>query len=370
MPSSYEISKFRLLHNVTGAPNVDVFLDETPYVRNLAYKETTLYLKTRRLLTRIQVRLAGTNTVIVRSKIRLEARRMQTLIITGLITDLSSIAVSLFRDKSTCPKPGSANLRFIQGAAGAPAVDVYVADVKTFSNVGFNHTGNPTYVPVQLGRVNISVNLAGTATVVIPTRSYYLISGGVYTFTATGLVSSGLSLIFNHDNTGSCEQLQPNFNIQNYMGLWYQIANIPSFFDLKCGRSSATYTPLLRKSGTAIVGVYNVCYNNNWEKIEDITGTATVVNCNPAALRVLFPSPPPPAPPIVVNPGANYLVHETDYLNYAIVGSPTRVNFFILARTKTISKNLYDKLLEKAIKLGYDPTKIVVNYRAVVGIPM
>lgn len=349
------------LHNVTNAPNVDIYLNEDPFCLNLAYAERTPYLTTTHTCFKLTVKVAGTQTQIAKVSVKLEAGQSYLAMVGGLISDLKTIALYLYKDRTRCPKPGQARFRFIHGAAGAPGVDVYVNGIKTFTNVKFSMTGQPTYVNLPLGVPSISVNVAGTSTVVIPPKAYYTISGGIYTAVASGLVSSGLTLIYTHDNPDECEQLQKHFNVQRYMGLWYQIANIPSFFDLKCSRSTATYTPLVDEEGDTVVKVFNVCYDANWNVVETITGLA-VPTCNPAALKVDFPTAPPG---VVLPPGPNYLVHDTDYVDYAIVGSPTRTNLFILARTKTISRKLYDRLLAQAVALGYDPSQIVINPGAV-----
>lgn len=349
----------RFLHNVKNAPNVDIYVDGVAFCLNLAYSETTIYLSAPHTSFTLSVRVAGTQTQIAKAKLRLGASQSYLVMIAGLIVDPSTISLTIYQDRTRCPQPGSSRFRFIHGAAGAPGVDVYVNGVKTFSNVTYKSTGEPSYVGIPLGLTSVSVNLAGTSTVVIPAKEYYIVSGGIYTAVASGLVSDGLSLVFTEDNSGHCEQLQKAFNVQKYSGLWYQIANIPSFFDLKCQRSSATYTPVVDDEGGPVVKVFNVCYDANWNVIETITGVA-LPSCNPAALTVEFPTPIP-----VVIQGPNYLVHETDYVDYSMVGSPTRTNFFILARTKSISRKLYDKLLAQAVALGYDASKIVINPGAV-----
>jgi apolipoprotein D and lipocalin family protein len=116
------------------------------------------------------------------------------------------------------------------------------------------------------------------------------------------------------------------------------------------------------------VNVFNTCYDKDWNVVANITGSAIAPNpCIPAALKVSFPNPPPPAPPLPESPpGPNYLIHTTDYVNYAIVGSPTRTSFFILSRKSKMCESEYKKWLKYAKSLGYNPSLIQQNYNAVV----
>ena len=105
--------------------------------------------------------------------------------------------------------------------------------------------------------------------------------------------------------------------------------------------------------------MYNVAYDKKWKLISSITGTAVPNVEQPAALTVTFP-PPAPAPK-----GVNYIIHETDYNGYSIVGSCDRVYVYILSRNKTMSSKLYHKLVKRVKKLGYNTDNLTVDYHAV-----
>jgi apolipoprotein D and lipocalin family protein len=363
------VASIRFIHNVYGAPNVNIYLNDKPVALNLSYKDITGYLTVRSGDKKLIVKLSGTDTVLVSESIVLPKNSSTTSIILGDVKDLATIKAMLYRDDLKCPKPGNAHLRFIHGAFGAPAVDVYANNTKIFSDVKYTKTGIPTYLPVQVGKVSIpggnpylvivEVKVAGTNTVVVGPLSLYLISGGIYTAVASGTVTDGLTALFSQDNLNKCEELQKNFNAQSYMGKWYQIANIPQFFDRNCDRSTAEYT-LLSDS----VNVFNTCYDKNWKVIETITGSAVAPNpCQPAALQVSFPTGATGIPVTIFGP--NYLVHKTDYINYAVVGSPTRTTFYILSRKSKMCLTTYNKLIKYAVSLGYDKDSIVQNYHSV-----
>lgn len=113
----------------------------------------------------------------------------------------------------------------------------------------------------------------------------------------------------------------------------------------------AEYTPLQK-----YVQVFNTCFDKEWNVLTTITGSALPVN-NPAALRVDFGLTDKP-----ISYLPNYLIHETDYRSYALVGSIDGRSFYVLCRTPKMSKQKYHRLLITAESLGYEVSKIVPNY--------
>jgi apolipoprotein D and lipocalin family protein len=171
-----------------------------------------------------------------------------------------------------------------------------------------------------------------------------------------------------HDNKHRCcDKLQENFNPQMYAGAWYQIADIPQYYERGCGFESAVYTLLPDK-----IKVTNTCYDSKGNVIATAVGSAVAPDhFYPASLRVSFPrsltnvSPMASKRPTDMNvPGPNYLVHWTDY-NTAMVGSPTRNSIFLLSRHPKICPEKYKKFLRYAAEYGYDVNKIVVNPNAI-----
>ena len=55
----------------------------------------------------------------------------------------------------------------------------------------------------------------------------------------------------------------------------------------------------------------------------------------------------------------------TDYVSYAIVGSPNLTSLFILSRDSTMSKDKYNKILHKVKQLGYNIDNIKADRGAV-----
>jgi apolipoprotein D and lipocalin family protein len=150
---------------------------------------------------------------------------------------------------------------------------------------------------------------------------------------------------------------QPNLNLRIYLGLWYEIAKLPQPFEKGCSRATANYT--LQIDGN--IGVHNVCYDENWEILREIDGQAITDSKEPALITVSFPNIP--------TFGPNYIIHETNYLNYALVGSPDRSNLYILSRYEQIKPCCLKKFLNQFAGWGYNVDRVVINYDAIAPMP-
>ena len=289
------------------------------------------------------------NNVIINAIIKLKSKNAYTVIIAGLVNE-SKIAL-LYKDDLNCPKEGKAKLRFINGAAGAPTVDVLINKKEIWSKVAYKNTGSPTYVELKPGFSEISVQKDSKD--LFEPLGAFLSSGGIYTMITTGDISTVMCI----DRASStCDTLQKPFDVSKYVGKWYEIAKLPQPFESGCARATAEYKIL----DATTLSVYNVCYDKDWKEIRNITGKAKILDANvPAEIQVQFPNIPNIPADI-----PNYLVHSTNY-EYAVIGSPDRSNLFILYRESKMCNKLYDKLVKFAKSLGYDTSKLVINYHAI-----
>jgi len=357
MSNNHCKSSLRIIHNVYGAPAVNIFVNNKSFALNLNYKDFTSYLSIEEGPILINVELLdGTQLTSIES----DATEITlTYILFGDINTPSSIQGKLFKEKIICSRPGYSRINFVNGVYDSPNIDVYANGVKIIDNIVYSKAGINNFqvnqVPVTGSSaylVNLEVKLSGTETIISGPSPFYLISGGIYTFINSG-TSSNSFIIFSHDNNNSCEILQPNFNVQNYMGKWNQIASIPQFYETNCADATAEYTLLSDR-----VNVFNTCYDQSGNVVTTITGSA-YPGCNPASLRVLFPNSPQSDTP-------NYLVHKTNYRSYAIIGSPTRTSFYILSRRPKMSQSKYLKILKYASRLGYDSSSIKPNFNTLI----
>ena len=148
-----------------------------------------------------------------------------------------------------------------------------------------------------------------------------------------------------------------NFQPDRYLGLWYEIAKLPNWFERKCvAPISATYTKSPKNPNQLIVS--NSCATVE-HKLNTTTGIASFVeSSNIAKLKVTF------LPKILrwlpIGYG-DYWVLSVDYNKVAIVGSPDHKYLWILARGRKLTQVEVEAATQIAQQQGFDTTKLMVN---------
>lgn len=138
------------------------------------------------------------------------------------------------------------------------------------------------------------------------------------------------------------EPLQP-VALEKYLGRWYELARYEANFQKGCEAVTAEYSQ--NEDGT--IHVLNSCRQDSVNgALRTAEAEAYVVEgSNNAKLRVSFFWPF----------YGNYWVmdHAPDY-SWSIVGEPSGKYLWILSRTPEVSASLWDDLLQRTKKLGYD----------------
>jgi len=137
------------------------------------------------------------------------------------------------------------------------------------------------------------------------------------------------------------------FNLERYLGTWYEIARMPSWFEKDLVRVTATYS--LRPDGK--VDVLNAGYKPGIEgKKKSAHGKAKFAGDTFAGhLRVSFFGPF----------YADYIIVELDSsYRYALVTGDSYKYLWILSRTPQLDSASVNHLLEKAKTLGFDLSKL------------
>ena len=156
------------------------------------------------------------------------------------------------------------------------------------------------------------------------------------------LLMFGLFSCKSHTPLATVQQV----DLEKYAGRWYEISTIPISPQKGCSCTYAEYT--VTKKG--YVKVYNHCIKKGKES--DITGKAFVKDtATNAQLSVQFFWP---------FRGAYWIIGLDENYQWAIVGSPSRKNLWILSRTPQMDSTLYQSLLQKARDKGFD-THLLVN---------
>lgn len=138
-----------------------------------------------------------------------------------------------------------------------------------------------------------------------------------------------------------------DFDVQRYLGTWYEIARFDYRFERNINNAIAQYR--LDKNGN--VSVRNSGYNTKKKKWTSAEGLAKFRDDkNTAALKVSFFKP--------FYSGYNVIALDEDY-EYALVAGKNLDYLWILSRTKSIPENIKSDYLKIAEKAGYDTSKLI-----------
>ncbi|XP_017465555.1 PREDICTED: apolipoprotein D-like [Rhagoletis zephyria] len=150
--------------------------------------------------------------------------------------------------------------------------------------------------------------------------------------------------------------VQSNFNVSAYLGVWYEYAKYPVYFEADGKCVKAEYT--LKDNGE--VGVVNSMINVTDNELTDIVGYA--VEVENAKLKVTFPVTP------AFNATTNYWVLSTDYVNYSVVyscqtagGSSHYTIVWILTREQSPSEEFITKAKDVLTQNGVSLSELVVT---------
>merc|ERR1711911_391256 len=147
---------------------------------------------------------------------------------------------------------------------------------------------------------------------------------------------------------------KPDFEIEKYLGVWYEITKLPNIFQGNMYCVSATYTP--RAEGG--INVDNEGFATDGSPSGILVYAEQNDPTHPGTLDLFFPG----------RPAGDYLVLDTDYDQFALVFSCGNVGFFkiefgwLLARTPTVSAEVMAKAKAGFEKYGinfgsFKPTK-------------
>lgn len=140
----------------------------------------------------------------------------------------------------------------------------------------------------------------------------------------------------------------PYFDLQAYLGLWYQIATIPSWFQRDLVTVTAEYS--LRADGK--IKVDNTGYGRITGIKNRIIGTAEKAQSNiDSWLKVRF-----------FFGKADYFVLEIDpNYQWALVGGSDANNLWILSRTPKLSAEMIESIKQKATERGYNTNALIIT---------
>ncbi|GAC30947.1 lipocalin family protein [Paraglaciecola polaris] len=162
-----------------------------------------------------------------------------------------------------------------------------------------------------------------------------------------GLLLAMLSL---NGCTSVPEGIKPvaNFELNRYLGQWYEIARLDHSFERGLAQVTAQYT--MQKDGG--VNVINRGFNQEKQEWDEAQGKAYfVADESIGHLKVSFFGPF----------YASYVIFSLDThgYEYAMITGPNRDYLWILARQPQLPAEVLQTLLSKATAAGFDTQKLI-----------
>ncbi|HNY51174.1 MAG TPA: lipocalin family protein [Smithella sp.] len=139
-----------------------------------------------------------------------------------------------------------------------------------------------------------------------------------------------------------------NFQLERYLGKWYEIARLDHSFERGLSQISAEYS--LNPDGS--VKVINRGFSDQEKKWKEAVGKASFVkNPDQGFLKVSFFGPF----------YGSYIILELDHQNYsyALVCGPDRSYLWMLARSPKIDDATKNALIAKAASLGFKTDELI-----------
>lgn len=154
---------------------------------------------------------------------------------------------------------------------------------------------------------------------------------------------------------GGCSTAPPDgvqpvtaFEINRYLGKWYEIARLDHSFERGMSDVSATYQ--LQDDGS--VQVLNRGYDTQRESWKEAIGRALFIgDAQTASLKVSFFGP--------FYGGYHVIALDKENYRWSLVAGPSRDYLWILAREKTLPPAIREQLVAKAKALGFATNNLI-----------
>jgi apolipoprotein D and lipocalin family protein len=138
------------------------------------------------------------------------------------------------------------------------------------------------------------------------------------------------------------------FQLDRYLGTWYEVARLDHSFERGLIRVSADYS-MREDGGVRVVNRGFLAAENRWK--EAVGRAYFVKGPGEGYLKVSFFGPF----------FGSYIVLELDRENYqySLVSGPDRSYLWILSRTRQLRPEVQDMLVAKAASLGFPTDKLI-----------
>lgn len=162
------------------------------------------------------------------------------------------------------------------------------------------------------------------------------------------LAISFISVMSKGQNSMIDKTVVKELDIERYLGKWYEISRYDHRFERGLVGVTATYS--FREDGK--LKVLNAGYKGSINgKRSEAIGKAKIPNPDlPSKLKVSF---------FWFFYGDYFVLELDENYQWAVIGSSSDRYLWILSRTSHMDENLYDELLARLTKRGYDVDKLI-----------
>lgn len=172
--------------------------------------------------------------------------------------------------------------------------------------------------------------------------------------TIGGVVLVGLGLVTMTYAQSKSLHAVDKVELDKYLGVWYEIARKPMYFENKCARDvTATYT--LNENGNIVVD--NRCYSKDG-KLNQSIGEAFVQNA-PFNSKLKVGFLPEAVRWLPVARGDYWILKLDEDYQTVLVGEPQRKYMWILSRSAHPDQGVVNSYLDYAKSVGYDLNDVI-----------
>ncbi|MBC6605514.1 lipocalin family protein [Hymenobacter sp. BT188] len=178
-------------------------------------------------------------------------------------------------------------------------------------------------------------------------------------FAAAATVTvAAVGLVYSRNRRHAPLAVAEHVDLGRYMGVWYEIARLPTRFEKGCQHVTAEYS--LRPDGK--VAVINSCRKNSpTGPLEIARGVARVVDSKTnAKLKVSFFWP---------FEGDYWILDLDPEYQYALVGEPGRENLWLFSRTPQLAQPVREQLIAVAQSAGFPVEKLIFTPQPAANLP-